>query len=315
MFEWTAEFLQQLVDHTPEAILVCEVHEAGWPLVFANAAAARLLGCNAAELAGIDLRQLQGTDPDLEGSQRLREALLHGESCRITLRSQRRDGSGFWNDLVLTPRRDAAGRLTHFVALCREPGERDAIPLVQPLSNLPSWLREDRLTGLCTRAYFEELLRHDWIVAQREGRTLTLMLFDIDEFGLYNDTFGRAAGDACIRRVAAVVGASFRRGSDVIGRWEGGCIAALVRNPEHTGIMAFGASIQQRVIGQRIHHPRARRNRFVSVSIGVASLSPAGDRQPQQLLAAAYSALQRARHGDAPSTVAVATPDELQENP
>ena len=39
----------------------------------------------------------------------------------------------------------------------------------RPPSGLPPWEREDRLTGLHSRAYFEELLRRDWQLAQRES--------------------------------------------------------------------------------------------------------------------------------------------------
>jgi len=69
----------------------------------------------------------------------------------------------------------------------------------------------NRLTGLHSRAYFEELLQRDW-VAQRDSHEIGLTLFDIDDLGTYNDTFEKTGGDACIRRVARVIGASYRRG-------------------------------------------------------------------------------------------------------
>ena len=87
-------------------------------------------------------------------------------------------------------------------------------------------MRDDRLTGLYNRGYFEELVRRDWAIAQRDGRSVAWFLFDIDALGLYNDTFGRNAGDACIRRVARTIAAHFRRASDLTARFEGGTVIA-----------------------------------------------------------------------------------------
>ena len=75
-----------------------------------------------------------------------------------------------------------------------------------------------------SRAYFEELLQRDWVLAQRDSHEIGLTLFDIDDLGTYNDTFEKTGGDACIRRVARVIGASYRRGGDLVGRWEGGLL-------------------------------------------------------------------------------------------
>src|SRR5213082_2477141 len=96
-------------------------------------------------------------------------------------------------------------------------------------AGLPSWLREDRLTGLHSREYFEELLQRDWVLAQRDSHEIGLTLFDIDDLGAYNEKFDRSAGDACIRRVAWVVGSAYRRRGDLVGRWEGGTFAVLTQ--------------------------------------------------------------------------------------
>ena len=151
----------------------------------------------------------------------LRAAIAQGETCRVLLRNYRKDGSQFWNEVLVQPLRGAEGSVTHFVGFHRDVGERERSGLATLQPGLPSWLREDRLSGLCSRAYFEELLQHDWQVGAREARLLTLLVFDIDDLASYNDTFGRAAGDACIRRVAGVIGAAFqarRRRGGALGR-------------------------------------------------------------------------------------------------
>lgn len=311
MGEWSVEFLRGVLDAAPEGIVVCESGQAEQqPVVYTNAAFQRLTGYSADELMGQDLRRLQGSDREQEARAQLREAITRGQSCRALLRNYRKDGSQFWNEVFIQPMRGGDGNVTHIIGFHRDVGERAARADSRRAPGLPSWLREDRLSGLYSRAYFEELLQHDWQVGVREARPLTLLMFDIDELGSYNDTYGRPAGDACIRRVAGVIGASFKRGADVVARWEGGRIVALVRGGDVAAVPEFASSVARKVVGQHIHHPRASRQKFVSVSIGVATLNPSADRSTDQLIQAASRALQRAKEGSE-ARVAIAQGEEI----
>jgi len=286
---FTPEFLRGVIEAAPEGIAICEISANDHPVVFVNAAFERLTGYSAAELLGTDLRRLQGTDREQEGRTRLRQALQAGGSARALLRNYRKDGSQFWNEVFIEPVRDAAGVPTHFVGFHRDVGERERAAGARAQGGLPAWMREDRLTGLHTRNYFEELLRHDWQTALREERTLSVLMFDFDALGAYNDTFGRQAGDACIRRLAGVIGACFRRGSDVVARWEGGTLCALVRSAEPAGLEGFAHMIAQRVQDQRIHNPRAGVEKYVTISGCIATLKPSARTQPEHLLRAAFT--------------------------
>lgn len=313
MSQWSVEILRSVLDTAPDGIVVCKAQAPDYPLVYANAAFCRMTGYGPEELIGHDLRRLQSWDREQECRTRLRAALAAGESCRVLLRNYRKDGTQFWNELLVRPLTlPAAGQesaSSYYVGYCHDVSERERsaarrgpIPLTR--------MREDRLSGLHTRAHFEELLQHDWQVGLRERRMLTVLAFDINELGGYNDTFGRAAGDACIRRVAGIIAASFRRGSDVVARWEGGCMVAMIRNSDPGTVEGFAAGIAQRVLEQHIHHPRAQRQKFVSISVGAASLEPNGERAPQALLEAALRAMQRAKQ-DRQGRVAVAQASEI----
>jgi two-component system cell cycle response regulator len=310
MGEWSVEFLRGVLDAAPEGIVVCESGAADQPVIYANAAFQRLSGYSVDELIGQDLRRLQGSDREQEGRTRLREAIGRGESCRALMRNYRKDGTQFWNEVVIQPMRGGDGNVTHVVGFHRDVGERAPRADLRRAPGLPSWLREDRLSGLHSRGYFEELLLHDWQIGIREAQPLTLMMFDIDELGSYNDTYGRPAGDACIRRVAGVVGASFKRGADLVARWEGGCIVALVRNGDVAAVPEFANSVARKVLDQHIHHPRALRQKFVTVSIGAVSLNPTAERSIEQLIQAATRALQRAKESGE-ERVAIAQGEEI----
>lgn len=294
MKNWSAEAWRNVLDSAPEGVVVCDATASDHPVIYVNAAFATMSGYTVDALLGKNLRILQGNDREQDGRQRMREAVERGETARVLMRNYRQDGSLFWNEVVMQPVRDPAGKLTHFVAYCRDAGERlkggD-----KPAQGLPSWLREDRLTGLHSRAYLEELLQRDWLLAQRDSHEIALTLFDIDDLATYNDTFDKSAGDACIRRVSRVIGASYRRGGDLVGRWEGGTIAALTQGDAAQKAPQYAQIVAQRVRDLLIHHPRNGSGRYLTISAGVASLVPERDMALDALLKACRAALKRAK--------------------
>ena len=287
MNNWSAEAWRMIVDTAPDGVVVCDAVAADHPVIYANAAFTALSGYALEALLGKNLRILQGNDREQDGRERMREAVERGETARVLMRNYRADGSLFWNEMVIQPVRGPSGQLTHFVGYHRDAGQRlkDG-ERVSP--GLPSWLREDRLTGLHSRAYFEELL-------QRDSHEIGLTLFDIDDLATYNDTFDKSAGDACIRRVARVIGASYRRGGDLVGRWEGGTLAALTQGDGAQKAPLYAQVVAQRVRDLLIHHPRAGAGRYLSVSAGVASLVPQRGMPLEALLKGCQAALRRAK--------------------
>jgi diguanylate cyclase (GGDEF)-like protein/PAS domain S-box-containing protein len=294
MNNWSAEAWRSLVEGAPEGIVICDATTPDCPVIYANAAFSQMCGYPAAALLGNNLRVLQGNDRDQETRQRMREAVERGEQARVLIRNYRPDGSLFWNEIVIQPVHDGNGRLTHFIGYHRDASER-LKSAERAAQGLPPWLREDRLTGLHSRAYFEELLQRDWLLAQRDSHEIGLTLFDIDDLATYNETFDKAAGDACIRRIARVIGASYRRGGDLVGRWEGGTFAVLTQGDAAEKASQYAQVVAQRVRDLLMHHPRAGSGRFVTLSAGVASLVPPRELSLESLLKACRASLKRAK--------------------
>jgi len=307
---WSPGAWREVVENSPDGVVICDATVADNPVVYVNVAFSQLCGYPASAILGSNLRMLQGTDRDQESRQRIREALQSGEACRVLIRNYRPDGALFWNETALQPIRDAKGKLTHWIGYHRDAGgrlkvaERTGTTLV----GLAPWLREDRMTGLHSRAYFEDLLRRDWQLAQRDSHEIGLVLFDIDNLSTYNEAFDKAGGDACIRRVARVIAGSYRRGSDLVGRWEGGTFAVLTQGEAADRALQYARVVIQRVRDLLIHHPRGAVERYVTMSAGVASLVPPRELALDALLNACRTALKRAKaQGKNQTAVAEAT--------
>lgn len=298
MQQFDSAFVQRILDGAPEGIVICDARAGDFPLVYANAAFEKLTGYAAAELMGTNLRLLQGTDREQEGRRRISEALARGEECRVLLRNYRKNGELLWSEMYLQPMRDGEGQVTHYVGFFRDASSR-LKSAERGNEGLPGWLREDRVTGLSSRAWFDELLEREWLIARREERPLTLTLFDIDAMGLYNDTFGKAAGDTCVKRIARTIAGAFRRGSDVVARWDGGIIAVLAAHRDGVsvgGVVDHAQATVRKVAEMRVHHPRSPTQKYVTVTAGLATVFPQRDEElPARLIERASHALREAK--------------------
>jgi two-component system cell cycle response regulator len=293
---------RRLVESSPEGVALIDAQGADHPVVYVNPACEALTGYLSAELLGRNLRLLQADDREQDGRHRLRDALSRGETCRVLLRNYRKDGSLFWNEMTVMPLRHADGCVTHFAGHHRDAGERLRIdPKISKDSlsgaHQPTAIavRDDRLTGLYTLSYLEELLKRDWSVAHREQRSIAVFAVDIDALDLYNATFGRAAGDSAIRRVAHVVSACLRRSSDVTARIDGGSLIAFAPGLSIEQALRVGQLMAERVRDLRIHHPRSSVLRYISVSVGVCAAIPGASDSPSDLLQKAQQQLQFAK--------------------
>ena len=103
-----------------EALVIADAYRPGQPIMFANAAFTRLTGYTEGEAFGSKLLFLHATDRNEAALKEIDAALAAGRECRVTLESQRKNGTCFWNEVSLTPIRDAQQTVTHFVAVHRD---------------------------------------------------------------------------------------------------------------------------------------------------------------------------------------------------
>ncbi|WP_456845195.1 SpoIIE family protein phosphatase [Cellulomonas sp. P5_C6] len=99
------------------ALSISDARQSDAPLVWVNAAFTRLTGYPADEVLGRNCRFLQGADTDPLVVGRIRTALDKGHASASVIRNYRRDGSPFWNQVVISPVVDEAGTVTHHIGI------------------------------------------------------------------------------------------------------------------------------------------------------------------------------------------------------
>ena len=96
------------------------------PLTWVNPAFTAMTGYSLSEVVGRNCRFLQGPDSDPRAVAALRQATRDGRDVTVTLLNHRKDGTAFWNEVVISPVRDATGVLTHLVGVQTDVSERVA---------------------------------------------------------------------------------------------------------------------------------------------------------------------------------------------
>jgi len=153
----------------------------------------------------------------------------------------------------------------------------------------------DRSSGLSTPEHLLEVLRRDWSIAQRDGRSLTLAHIDVDGCRDYLDVFGRSATENMLRQVGRTIASTMRRTSDVVARLANDEFMLLGVSMEAGRAVEHAEHIANRVRALAIHHPRSRTGRYLTVSVGVVTAVAGRAQGCDALLAAAQAALHHAK--------------------
>jgi diguanylate cyclase (GGDEF)-like protein/PAS domain S-box-containing protein len=165
------------------------------------------------------------------------------------------------------------------------------------LEELASQARTDALTLLSNRRHASETLSAEVERARRYGRPLAVVLFDLDHFKQVNDDLGHEAGDAVLRAFGAVLRSS-ARGTDVVARWGGEEFLAILHEADLDAAVAFADRVRSALSSTT---PLARfvgegdPARAVTVSAGVAAMSPGEELDADALVRRADEALYDAK--------------------
>lgn len=212
------------------------------------------------------------------------KAFYDEASCREMERLRSRaiaERDGFTLDIHITTAR-GADRWIRITADVECEGDRpvrifglkqDVTPEKHLMERLQRLAEHDALTGLANRTLFEAHLARADAPAPGERRLAGLLLLDVDRFKLVNDTLGHAAGDACLRDVAATLTQGLGPGS-VAARLGGDEFAVLLYDGAPAG------EVERRVAGlvarNRRSLPGDGEALGISISAGLALVPEGG---------------------------------------
>ncbi len=182
---------------------------------WANAAFSRLSGYGEAEIIGQSPQILKSGQQDKSYYQALWRTINSGEVWSSETVEKNKDGSLYTVMQTITPLTDAAGKITHFIAI-----HEDITDQKRTQERITYMAQYDALTDLPNRALFYDRLRQALSLAKRSKVGLALMFLDLDRFKLVNDTLGHHIGDLLLKDVAQRLRRCVRE-SDIVARLGG----------------------------------------------------------------------------------------------
>ncbi|GAA6185611.1 diguanylate cyclase [Aliiglaciecola sp. NS0011-25] len=169
-------------------------------------------------------------------------------------------------------------------------------------SHLAAKLMADKLTRLATvdgltevqnRHYFDGFLGNQMKLCTRMKHHIGLILIDIDNFKLYNDTYGHIKGDYCLRAVADALGKVLKRPTDCLARYGGEEFAIVLPHTDLSGVQYIADSMLNAVRNLNLPHKLSSFSR-ITISAGGICLSPQ-DLTPNELIQKADQKLYAAK--------------------
>ena len=143
----------------------------------------------------------------------------------------------------------------------------------------------DGLTGIGNRRHFDDVLNKEWSNLLTTNSPITLLMFDIDYFKKYNDTYGHLAGDQCLQIITSAI-------KDLIAnnpystfcRYGGEEFSIIFAKTKLDKGIAIAELIQKKIQSLKIAHRSSEITDIVTISIGIATIIPSSETQPKDLI-------------------------------
>ncbi|MEC7120115.1 MAG: GGDEF domain-containing protein [Pseudomonadota bacterium] len=156
--------------------------------------------------------------------------------------------------------------------------------------------REDPVTGLANRRFFNEVLTQEWELARHSNEPLSLVFVDVDHFKAFNDTYGHLEGDDALVKIAYVLKRYLRRSADLAARYGGEEFILLLPNTHAEGALQVANKMMLAIDQLQIPHASSASAAYITASFGVATWYPARQNMTiDQLIHQADSAVYQAK--------------------
>jgi diguanylate cyclase (GGDEF)-like protein len=216
-----------------------------------------------------------------------------------------------WQDILSMWRKEAIRigsillALAIFVAVVTAVFIREIDRRARAERRLEELATTDPLTGLTNRRKFDAAIDDEWRRAIRQNSPVALLMIDADHFKVYNDTLGHQAGDQMLIGIALCIADSVHRAGDCAARYGGEEFAVLLPGLTAAAALGMAESIRTKV------EQWSADNAGVTISVGVASVTPLVTMEWSSLVEAADKALYAAKANGRNCSVVAASRNDL----
>ncbi|MBS1169110.1 MAG: diguanylate cyclase/phosphodiesterase with sensor(s) [Burkholderiaceae bacterium] len=276
------EWLVSALENSPVVITDLDAN-----IEWVNPAFSALTGYSRDELVGQNPRMLKSGRHDDAFYQQMWQILTAGNVWRGDIVNCRKDRSLSFEEMMISPVKDASGNVHHYVGIKNDIADRKRME-----DELRQQATTDWLTGLSNRRYFitrasAELAR----IKRNKAGMAVLFILDVDRFKRVNDTYGHCVGDKVLRHLAKLVAGTLRE-SDYSGRLGGEEFVVLLPETSVEQGMLFAERLRQKIETASVPTDQGELN--YTISLGVTQMT-GEDATFEETLDRADQALYRAK--------------------
>jgi len=297
------ELLQTALINSKDGITISDFTKPDNPLVYINPAFEAITGYKSEEILNKNCRYLQGGNRDQPELDVVRNAISNGQSCLVTLRNYRKNGSMFLNELSLSPIVGSDGSVTNYLGVQRdvtsrvlleESIRREGKGLESDVDVLEYVTEIDPLTALYNRRFLDKKVDTLWGNAALHKESIAVFMMDFDHFTDFNEVYGHQAGNEALQKVAKLLDKSFMKSTDFIARYGGAKFIMLAVGMGDDNVKKYAETIVQKVHDLKVPHEGTKTG-SLTVSLGAYITSSSDNQSPQRAIEQADKALYQSK--------------------
>lgn len=275
--------LSQVVEQSPTMVIITDLNGV---IEYVNPFFSKITGYTAAEIIGTNFRTFQLNDMTEEEYQQIWQQLEAGEDWHGEVHNKRKNGSNYWERVLISPLRDRQGKICNYISIREDISAHKVYE-----QQLQHQATHDDLTGLVNRSLLKDRIDQAISHAQRYKKSAALLLLDLDGFKAINDTHGHSVGDELLCEVASRLTKAVRE-TDTVARLGGDEFVVLLADISSTDMVAAIAE----KIRVRLNAPfRLNEHQVcISASVGI-SLCPQDGNDSDALIRGADIAMYQAK--------------------
>lgn len=279
--------MQLAIEHSPTSVMITDQKA---NIIYINPQVTLTTGYSREELYGRCTSMLQSGQTPAKEYEQMWKTILSGKVWRGELLDRRKDESLFWTALSIAPVADDHGVIKYFVSVSEDVTEKRKIQSI-----LQEMSFHDALTGVANRRRFDEYFDLEWRRANRTGKSLAVIMVDIDFFKNYNDKLGHQAGDDCLKLIAKELEKRIVRAGDLLARYGGEEFVCILPETDIAGASVIANALRESIFALKLPHPDSTVSEYVTISLGIGVSRQVRDDSSANLLRAADEALYRAK--------------------
>lgn len=253
-------------------------------ITYVNDKFCEISGYTRDELIGKPHNVIRHPDMPREAFKDLWDTIKAKKSWNGVVTNMKKDGSQYIVDTTVIPILDVDGDVVEYIAIRHDITELEETK--QQLRNINKAMKhkvdelysmtntleqkayKDNLTGINNRENFEEIFSLEISTTKLNKSVLSLMIFDVDNFKLVNDTYGHQAGDILLKDLVTLIESNIKNG-DVFARWGGEEFVVLTPATEINGAYNLAENLRKLVQSYVFNYV----DNNLTVSFGIAQLS------------------------------------------